>query len=380
MITFDGAPVLMVGAAVWVVWRSMIWRRRGGDWLRELAVGALFVWSLVVVRLTFFPLIIIFYDWYGRANLIPFASLTQLIQETPIEVATRNIVGNVALFVPFGVLLPLLFEPLRRPWSLIWRVGAISVAIELLQVFTRARTIDIDDVILNTAGGTLGLGVFVVTGGLLGRWETGAALLDRLGSDGPREPLISALVPILATAAIVVPMMVSNLFSATLASGPSGVLADATSIWPGSSVVATNYVNEFLFVAVLEESFQPGLLGLVEYERVLPGRFTRTAWGEMLIEHPSQFRWSLTAFNPSRNEVPVVAVWGANSVRATEVEITNVGLSERLSIPEGDHFVIGLGYDVDALQGLDAVLEDFQFRFFDRSGADVTDQFVSVVR
>lgn len=378
MITFQATPVLLVAAAVWVTWRMFIWRRRGGDLVRELGLALLLVSVLAIVSVTFFPLDIVLYDWHGSANFVPFASLRQLISEATPAVAAQNILGNITHFVPLGFLLPLLFDRMKRLSSFLWRIAVISVAIELLQIFTRARAVDVDDVILNTLGGAIGFFLFRAAGALLGRWERAEWLIGRLGASTGREPLLIGLVPTLATLGVVVPLMVTSINTATLVSGQDGVLGDAELLWPGSSVVASAVIEEHLYVLVHEGSFDPELLALVEYEQVLPGRYTRTAWGDMTLEHESQFTWSISAFNSEREEVPVVTVWGTNGVGAASLEIRNIGLEQRLTIPEGSHFAVGLPYDVERHQGLSSRLADFEIRFFDAEGREVTAEFEQV--
>ncbi len=375
MVTFGATPVIMVSLAVWVTWRMVIRRRRGGDLVREVGLAFLLLWALAVVAVTFFPLNVVLYDWHGSANFVPFASILQLITEVGGGQALVNILGNVVLFIPFGVLLPLFFDRMKTFWALIWRIALISVAIESLQVFTRARAVDIDDVILNTVGGALGFLALQILLPLVRRSEKIARLIDRLSISTEREPLLIGLVPILATIGIVVPLILTSINAATLASGPDGVIGDAVSLWPGSSSVTSAEIEEYLYVLVHEETFEPSLLGLVEYERVLPGRYTRTAWGDMILEHESQFRWSISAFNATRGELPVVTVWGANGAGASHVEIVNVGLDVQVPIPEGPYFVVGLPYDIETHQGLSPVLEDFEIRFLDNSGHDITGEF-----
>jgi len=74
-----------------------------------------------------------------------------------------NAKGNVVLFVPLGILLPLVSRRLRF-WNGILIALGLSVGIELLQYASRAwesyRLADINDVILNVLGACLGL-VFV---------------------------------------------------------------------------------------------------------------------------------------------------------------------------------------------------------------------------
>lgn len=373
MVSFNATPVVMVAAAVWVTWRTVIWRKRGGDLVRELGLAGLLLMSLAIVSVTFFPLRIIFYDWHGSANFIPFASIRQLATQTSAAVAVRNILGNIVLFIPLGFALPLLFDRMRSWWALLWRAAVISVAIESLQVFTRARAVDVDDVILNTAGASVGFLLFLLARAVLTRSERGRGWLARLGESPGREPLLVGLGPVLATAAIVVPMMLATINGATLSG--QGVDDDATSLWSGSTVVTRQEVDGYLFVLVHEQTYRPELLGLVGYEVVLPGRYTRTSWGDMTLDGESRFKWSLTAFNTTREEIPVVAIWGENSSGATSMVVRNVGLEERVSLDEARFFVVLLPYDVERLQGLSGVLEDFEIRFYDGSGSDLTDRF-----
>ena len=69
----------------------------------------------------------------------------------------RNLAGNIALFIPLGVLYPLCKK--RRvsfPHILIVTAGATAL-IELLQfAFLSSRSADVDDLILNFIGGMIG--------------------------------------------------------------------------------------------------------------------------------------------------------------------------------------------------------------------------------
>lgn len=67
-----------------------------------------------------------------------------------------NILGNLAVLVPFGILAA---EALGRRASW-WRVGllagGLSLAVEVGQYLTGARVADVDDVLMNTASGLIG--------------------------------------------------------------------------------------------------------------------------------------------------------------------------------------------------------------------------------
>jgi glycopeptide antibiotics resistance protein len=72
-----------------------------------------------------------------------------------------NATGNILLFFPLGILLPLVWRRLRF-WGGIQIAIALSSGIELIQYFSRTwinRTADVNDVILNALGAFLGLAV-----------------------------------------------------------------------------------------------------------------------------------------------------------------------------------------------------------------------------
>jgi VanZ family protein len=72
----------------------------------------------------------------------------------------HNAAGNVLLFIPLGILLPLVGRRLRFRTGMLIAI-ALSVGIELLQYLSRAwgsyRLADVNDVILNGVGACLGL-------------------------------------------------------------------------------------------------------------------------------------------------------------------------------------------------------------------------------
>jgi glycopeptide antibiotics resistance protein len=72
----------------------------------------------------------------------------------------KQILGNLALLFPFGMYLPLLFPKRNRFFSVLIASLLFSVIIETIQLITRFRVADIDDVLLNTTGALLGFILF----------------------------------------------------------------------------------------------------------------------------------------------------------------------------------------------------------------------------
>ncbi|MER5184456.1 VanZ family protein [Streptomyces sp. NPDC002896] len=91
-------------------------------------------------------------SWTGQVQPIPFLSVLAM---------DPTVVLNVILFVPFGLLLPLIAKGELSVKGVALRSLAVSLTIELTQLgmyilFSNGRGTDVDDLIANTLGGVLG--------------------------------------------------------------------------------------------------------------------------------------------------------------------------------------------------------------------------------
>ncbi|THF74044.1 VanZ family protein [Cohnella fermenti] len=114
--------------------------------------------------------------WIGRGlrwgNLVPGETIRQNLEHISSSTDRLNLFGNIALFVPMGILFPLVLRGWRQlrghngglqragAWSgllLIAIIGfAVSLALETSQLVFSIGTFDVDDLILNTGGAILG--------------------------------------------------------------------------------------------------------------------------------------------------------------------------------------------------------------------------------
>jgi len=85
-----------------------------------------------------------------KINLIPLADIVN----NPAEYM-KNTILNIILFVPMGFLLPAIWKEYCSIKKTLFMGPAVSIIIELLQIFT-FRLTDIDDLITNTTGTFLG--------------------------------------------------------------------------------------------------------------------------------------------------------------------------------------------------------------------------------
>ncbi|NLW79177.1 MAG: VanZ family protein [Ruminococcaceae bacterium] len=94
-------------------------------------------------------------------NLIPFTTIAGYFTAGLDTRFVVNIVANVLMFSPLGFCLPLLW---RRWQSALKTIGlglGFSVLIECTQLFI-GRSVDVDDVILNTLGVAIGYGLYAL--------------------------------------------------------------------------------------------------------------------------------------------------------------------------------------------------------------------------
>ncbi|QNE35518.1 VanZ family protein [Leifsonia shinshuensis] len=119
------------------------------------------VWVVFGLYLVFLLKLLLFSRVPGSersVNLIPFASIADYLGG-PASVrrfAFANVAGNILVFVPLGAYLAFLRRRVRI-WSNVLIVAGASVAVEILQGVLAVGASDIDDVILNSLGGLLGV-------------------------------------------------------------------------------------------------------------------------------------------------------------------------------------------------------------------------------
>ncbi len=90
-----------------------------------------------------------------QCNLQLFLAWREAYQRFTLQI-WLNVLLNIALFVPLGVLLPLLWKPFRKWYAALGAGFGVSLLIELAQLFTGSGMCDVDDLFTNTLGAMLG--------------------------------------------------------------------------------------------------------------------------------------------------------------------------------------------------------------------------------
>ena len=95
-------------------------------------------------------------------NFVPFTTIVPyLLGSKGLIIGGINIVGNIALLVPLGFLLPFVYPKITWKKSLLIAIAS-GLSIETMQTVLRVGIFDIDDVILNALGVMLGYGAFIL--------------------------------------------------------------------------------------------------------------------------------------------------------------------------------------------------------------------------
>lgn len=129
--------------------------------LHFVTIGLFVTYLAVLVRIVLFkqaPL----YNLLSAAgssvrtiSFIPFKSLYDMaISGTSIIRIIENILGNIAIFIPFGLLLPIIKK--GRSQKVILYGLAASILLEIIQYVFALGSSDIDDLIFNTSGVMIG--------------------------------------------------------------------------------------------------------------------------------------------------------------------------------------------------------------------------------
>ena len=165
--------MIQISYTTMIVFISIIWclvrlvcaiRNKRVDWKREIQLLLVYVCIVVVARFTFFP----FFTIEGkiqpldfestkafpfRINWIPFVHLFDYPETRDILI---NVIGNTTMFIPLGIVWPSVYKDLNKHWKVLLAGIGFSLFIEILQLPFYDRVSDIDDLLLNSLGFSIG--------------------------------------------------------------------------------------------------------------------------------------------------------------------------------------------------------------------------------
>lgn len=128
-------------------------------------------WCLFILYLLSLAYFLFFAEATGRTfsertyqyNLIPLHEIRRFLtyrRQLGAAAVVLNLAGNVLAFVPFGLFLPLLVKRVRSFGKTVLFGFEFSLLVEILQLYSKVGSFDVDDILLNTTGVWIGYLLF----------------------------------------------------------------------------------------------------------------------------------------------------------------------------------------------------------------------------
>ena len=160
-ITYKGLFVFITLA--WIAARAICGiKNKKVDWKYEAKLLTVYICLVVIARIVYFPMRLVEERIASLVldvekilplwiNLIPVARLFDVYDGWLI-----NIIGNVAMFIPVGLVWPFCFKQLDTLGKTVLAGAGFSLFIEITQLPFYDRCSDVDDLILNSTGILIG--------------------------------------------------------------------------------------------------------------------------------------------------------------------------------------------------------------------------------
>lgn len=155
-------PILCVAAAgLGVLLHTRHMGAAAAKAYRRKALWVLLIYYLAIlsVLLFFGGLFHVDRAWGSALNLEPFYTISRYLihyRRTGSLSSLSNLLGNIVILVPLGMLLPVMFRALRRFWLALPLLALFAAGVEYIQWRTAVGIADVDDSILNFAGAAVG--------------------------------------------------------------------------------------------------------------------------------------------------------------------------------------------------------------------------------
>ena len=155
----------------WILFRAAAYHKTSQlDWKYELKQLFFLINLLVIVRFTLYP----FSKVDGRVQPLLFEPdkvfplrvnlkpIVNILRFDTMEDLILNLTGNFAMFIPTGIMVPLIYKKISTFGKVTLTGFLLSLTIEILQLPFAVRATDVDDLILNTAGCMVGFWIYAL--------------------------------------------------------------------------------------------------------------------------------------------------------------------------------------------------------------------------
>lgn len=149
-------------------WMMLVtWRRKQESAWQMLIQSSFFVYVFMVLTLTGYFILfreLTYHGWWermlSRINRHDHVNLKLFEMFRIYKLTDKQVLGNFVMLLPLGIYLPLMYKRLQGFIPVLLLCFLVAVTIEVLQLATSFRSVDVDDVLLNTTGAVLGYMLF----------------------------------------------------------------------------------------------------------------------------------------------------------------------------------------------------------------------------
>ena len=163
MIEITYFQLFLLTTIIWIITRfAVAIKEKKFSVKREILLLLVYVCIVVIFRFVYFgfhlengkiPTLKLGFkdDIHDMISIIPFFFVVDRYDGWQM-----NIIGNIAMFIPVGIVWPICFRKLDTIKKTILACAGFTLFIEVTQLFCLGRHTDIDDLILNTFGAAIG--------------------------------------------------------------------------------------------------------------------------------------------------------------------------------------------------------------------------------
>jgi glycopeptide antibiotics resistance protein len=162
--------ILMLYA--WILY--FVAKRKQNSFWQVLLQSSFFVYVFMVLTLTGYFILfreLTYNGWWQRMMMRierrDHVNLDLLEIFRIYKLTDKQILGNFVMLLPLGVYLPLLYKKISGFIPVLLVSLMVSILIESLQLATSFRSVDIDDVLLNTTGAVIGFMLYKIISSLI---------------------------------------------------------------------------------------------------------------------------------------------------------------------------------------------------------------------
>lgn len=139
------------------------------NWVKLFfAIYILIVLKVIIFKYPFEKLLTMAAGWrrgviwqgLGTANFMPFKTIKMYIDYAYKLNSVENLAGNVLAFIPFGFLFPMVGRDGERFFVMLLNAFVFVLGIEVFQLFSAFGAFDVDDILLNCLGASLGFWMY----------------------------------------------------------------------------------------------------------------------------------------------------------------------------------------------------------------------------